>query len=208
MHFSIETCGINFGYMLKAEVWFASVAAAMGMLRSSPAHLVYKFGYAPHYIVEFIPFIDKKKLSEENMSSEYMNMLKSSAMLCGRVKRATRRQSRRRRRSRTVFNSMSNLTYERTQNVDLAAFEAKVISPDCEPSQRKERGAIGSIHIHGRELASPTSYNKHVGRYFRSVDSVRETYLENFHEISNLSEFLAMATEASDELFSNAVIQY
>ena len=180
------------------------------MLRSSPAHLVYKFGCATQHILEFVPLIDSKSLSKKQKQGlrsrieELRNALWPSEVSDEKTEQAQEMVS-------DSINSTSNTNDARMQDskAELAALEAKVSCLERALSQREERRTlIGSIHIHHREPASSRSCKNLFARYFRGVDSIEicEPYLENRHQISNLRDFLEMAMEASDGHLSKAVI--
>ena len=183
---------------------------AMGMLRSSPAHLVYKFGCATQHLIELIPLIDNKNLSgkqKERLRARVEELSKALWPSEGEDENNEQMQEKISER----MNSASNFSGVGTQEseTEVATLKARVTSLEHELSQREERGVlIGSIHIHHREPATARSYKNLFGRYFRGVDSIEicEPYLENRHQISNLHDFLEMAIEASDGLLSKALI--
>ena len=101
------------------------------------------------------------------------------------------------------------LTHEGKQErkKELAELETKVTFLD-----RDSIGARSAEHsldqfIHHREPASFRSYKNLFWRYFCGVESaeIREPYLENLHQVSNLRDFLEIARVASDVLLNKAV---
>ena len=93
-----------------------------------------------------------------------------------------------------------NIKQKDDQQVEIAALEAKIEYLNRELTTREERGTlIHSTHIRHRESASHRSYANLFGRFFAGATSltIREPYIEASHQLTNLSEFLEMAIQAS-----------
>ena len=169
--------------------------------RSSPAHLVYKFGGAVQEILNLATQLDAKTLSDKRTARlrERIHDL-DSALWPDDPHGATK-------------------ATDAQNDAALADAQAKIkqLQDELRTARAAERDApadssrgslLDRIVIRPKEPATRRSYENLFARYFPGVTkmTIYEPYLSNLHQVLNLSDFLEMAISASNGLLNTAVI--
>ena len=170
--------------------------------RSSPAHLIYKLRRATEEVAVLANQIDKKVLSDSHRAKLRSTLTQLEQVLWPDQDASSQRvvlpDDKKAAQSSTEPEAIIKQKGE--QQVEIAALEAKIEYLNRERTTREERGTlIHSTHIRHRESASHRSYANLFGRFFAGATSltIREPYIEASHQLTNLSEFLEMAIQAS-----------
>jgi len=176
--------------------------------RSSPAHLVYKFGCLKQQMLDLGKQLDAKNLSVRQRERLRAHLHELDEALWPEQPHA---------QPRPVPRAPPSAAPAAATGADPVAeaaaaahaLEAKVAQLEREFARREGRGTLlSSVHIHHREPASFRSYGNLFGRYFSGVVAceIREPYLESVHQVNNLWEFLEMAAQSSGGLLRDVVV--
>ena len=166
--------------------------------RSSPAHLVYKFGCGVQGILNLSSQLDAKQLSSRQRDRLRERLHELDTTLWPEEPRGDVTE-----RSDTAL-AAAHATIEQLQK-DLRAAQT---AAETKAAGSSRGSLLNRIVIRPKEPSMQWSYDSLFSRYFPGVTDITiyEPYLSSRHQILNLQDFLEMAVRATGGQLRQAVI--
>ena len=202
-------------------------------VRSSPSHLVFKFASATQHLLDLIPKIDKKQLSEkhrgrlrarvEELSSglwpnesdeETLNLRKLATSLEKPPVSEIRWESEAKRAATLASEAVPSIPQvESKTSSALKAAKAKIQKLEAEVAKMQTEPSLASVPVNHFRLTKNDddkdySYEVLFADYARGSSSVviSEPYVERPHQVTNIDAFIRCITSSEPRLTSITLI--
>ena len=202
-------------------------------VRSSPSHLVFKFASATQHLLDLIPEIDKKQLSEKhrgrlrarveelssglwpNESDEETLNLKKLAISCDKPPVSEIRWESEAKRAATLASEAvpSIPQVESKASSALKAAKAKIQKLEAEVAKMQTEPSLASVPVNHFRLTKNDddkdySYEVLFADYARGSTSVviSEPYVERPHQVTNVDAFIRCVNSSEPRLTSITLI--
>ena len=169
--------------------------------RSSPAHLVFKFGCAVQQVLDLATQLDTKNLSVKQTTQLQERMHDLDCALWpdephGEAKEAAIQNE------GALADAQAKIEQLKNELQTARTAEHKV------PAESSRGSLLDRVVIRPKEHSTRRSYANLFARYFPGVTTmtIHEPYLSSLHQVMNLSDFLEMAASASNGLLTRAVL--
>ena len=169
--------------------------------RSSPAHLVFKFGCAVQQLLDLAKQLDTKNLSIKQTTRLQERMHDLDCALWpdephGEAKEAAIQNE------GALADAQAKIEQLKNELQTARTAEHKV------PAESSRGSLLDRVVIRPKEHSTRRSYANLFARYFPGVTTmtIHEPYLSSLHQVMNLSDFLEMAASASNGLLTRAVL--